>query len=462
FPDATAARTAYYTLDRNIIASHLYMITDNYVYEKDTVGENAQEITYVFDRTTHDRVKSVIPNFSLNFFEKESNRFFPRESNQYIGIEEAKKFELVEHLWKNQIKQYREKYENLILSITGGNDSRVSLAMAKEYKKDIKFFTYSTQKGEVENQGKYAKTLSIDQSIVRQILQDIPLNHKFFFFDETKIKLTPEEQKALSKNTLKPHGRFLIGHYNNAFANKKIMHIRGNLLEIGRAYFINEKRKNSIEEVESTFKHGFKKYKEIINEQKKHEISAEGINTFQYHKELYGYHILDMYYWENRMGRWHSEVLNETDAAFDTFLPFNMRTIIDISLSFSLKERKSDYLFKELINRNYPILNFYGKNTKLNLYEQFKNTNETKEFSSQKSTNFFKEFIAYDIVTGEYIKETTTENKIFIPERKIVKGSFSEVKFTFNKEAGVARIGLLSKYVSASGANYLQYELYKN
>src|SRR5699024_1645395 len=106
--------------------------------------------------------------------------------------------------------------------------------------------------------------------------------------------------------------------------------------------------------------------------------------------------------------------------------------------------------------------NFYGKNTKLNLYEQFKNTNETKEFSSQKSTNFFKEFIAYDIVTGEYIKETTTENKIFIPERKIVKGSFSEVKFTFSKEAGVARIGLLSKYVSASGANYLQYELYKN
>src|SRR5699024_9118730 len=227
FPDATAARTAYYTLDKNIIASHLCMITDNNIYEKDETGKNAQEVTYVFDRTTHSQIKSVIPNFSLDFFKKEVNRFFPRKSNQYIGMQDSKKFELVEHLWKNQIKQYSEKYENLILSITGGNDSRVSLAMAKEYTKDIEFFTYSTQRGEVENLGKYAKALSIDQSIVRQILQDIPLNHKFLYFDETKTNLTTEEQNALSKNTLKPHGRFLISHYNNAFPNKKVMHIRG-------------------------------------------------------------------------------------------------------------------------------------------------------------------------------------------------------------------------------------------
>src|SRR5699024_12461082 len=108
------------------------------------------------------------------------------------------------------------------------------------------------------------------------------------------------------------------------------------------------------------------------------------------------------------------------------FLSFNMRSIIDISLSFSLKERKSDYLFKELINRNYPILNFYGKNTKLNLYEQLKNINETKELASQKSTGLFKEFIVYDIETGEYIKETDTENKILIIKRKKVKDSNSK------------------------------------
>src|SRR5699024_5282378 len=93
-------------------------------------------------------------------------------------------------------------------------------------------------------------------------------------------------------------------------------------------------------------------------------------DRLNYGVNIYDYHILDLYHWEVRMGRWHPEILNTHDIIFDTISPFNHRAMIEVSLSFSYEKRRDEYLFKELINRNYSILNFYGDNTLKNLYEQ--------------------------------------------------------------------------------------------
>src|SRR5699024_6605688 len=77
----------------------------------------------------------------------------------------------------------------------------------------------------------------------------------------------------------------------------------------------------------------------------------------------------DLFYWEIRMGKWHSEILNENDAAFETVLPHNSRRILKLLLSYSPEQRKSSFAVKELINSNAPILNFFGVNDKRNLYE---------------------------------------------------------------------------------------------
>src|SRR5699024_4609783 len=144
---------------------------------------------------------------------------------------------------KDQIYKYNKEYENIIFSITGGADSRVSLAMANEYKNTMRFFTYSTAEGETKDKNKYANVLSDDQYIVRQIFKDVPLNHEFFFFDQSQEHLTKKENFILDKNTIKPHGRFIIPFYKKSFPEKNIMHLRGTPLEVGRGYFLLEREK---------------------------------------------------------------------------------------------------------------------------------------------------------------------------------------------------------------------------
>src|SRR5699024_12596062 len=93
-------------------------------------------------------------------------------------------------------------------------------------------------------------------------------------------------------------------------------------------------------------------------------------NVKFYCSDLYDYNLLDLAFWETRMGRWHAEIVNETDIAFQSFIPYNMRALIDISLSFPYEIRKSIQFFRNLINRNYPVLNFFCYNNFNILYEQ--------------------------------------------------------------------------------------------
>src|SRR5699024_8664723 len=106
------------------------------------------------------------------------------------------------------------------------------------------------------------------------------------------------------------------------------------------------------------------KAKEIENQ---YDLFVKKLN---FGENIFDYHIMDINYWEVRMGRWHAEVINNHDILFDTISPYNHRALIDVTLAFPYKKRKSEYVFKEIINRNTPILNFFGDNNIKNIYEQ--------------------------------------------------------------------------------------------
>lgn len=232
------------------------------------------------------------------------------------------------------------------------------------------------------------------------------------------------------------------------------MHMRGTPLEIGQAYFLARDRENTIDEIKSTFKHNMKKYEKEITEKDIDSIFENGMKYFGYDKNLFDYHVLDLYYWENRMGRWHSEILNENDVCFETMMPFNMRAMIDISLSYSRLQRRSGYIFEELINRNFPILNFYGKNEKKNLYEQQKERmNENIEFFS--SFSVFKE--------NKFIEEVqTSENKLFIPLEYLKKDYNIQTSILFTKQKGILDIHYLNKYFNSKANSYINFEILLN
>src|SRR5699024_4330771 len=115
-----------------------------------------------------ENIKSMIPNHSFNFTTKEIRRFFPRENNIFTSYSEDEKFRLIERFWKEQLSYYFSKYENFIFSITGGGDSRFSLALLREHLDKVQFFTYSRVKG-IDNSTYAGKILTLDYQIVKQM-----------------------------------------------------------------------------------------------------------------------------------------------------------------------------------------------------------------------------------------------------------------------------------------------------
>lgn len=453
YPDASATRSCYYMLEKNVVSSHLNLITDNFDCAIDKITEGHPYVSNNFDRTPYENIKSILPNFFLDLNNKNLNRFFPRKNNIYKNRKEI--FEIVEKLWKSQVAYYHKNCDNLVFSLTGGLDSRVSLAMSRELASDIKFFTYSISADEEKDDLFFSSSLYLDKYIVNKILCDFPLNHKFFLFDNKKINFSDQEKNALSKNSTVSHGKYLIKHYNQAFPEPNVMHLRSNLLEIGRAFYMNYSEKNSIQSLRKVFYNSvIARYHNEVSKENIDKLFLEGIREMQYNV-IYDYHILDLFYWENRMGRWFSEVLNETDSAFDTFLPFNMRAIIDISLSFNLEDRKSGYMFKELINRNFSVLNFYGINSEKNSYEKNRDNNIYKN-------KYFVEFEVFDIVNLKYSYIKSNNNCIFLPVNYLIKDCCAKVKFYFSKKSGLVNISLLNEYNSKKGVGYLKYEVYKN
>src|SRR5699024_1296790 len=185
----------------------------------------------------------------------------------------------------------------------------------------------------------------------------------------------------------------------------------------------------------------------------------EALERLNFGENMFDYHILDLYFWENRIGAWHTEVLNETDSAFDTLLPFNHRAIIEIASSFPLEIRRSEQVFKELINRNHPILNFYGINEKSNLYEQYR---DQLIMQNESKIKLFTKFSVVNKAHDKYVEYIANDNTIYLPEKYIDKNNFSETSFVFNSETGIVMLEIYSKYLSKSGRGYLQYSILKN
>ena len=454
YPDACMCRSIYYTTDRNIVASHVEMIVDNFGYDKDPVAEQAPRVSFNLTKSPYVGIKSLLPNISLEVFSKSTYRFFPRYENKYNKLDEESKFVLIEKLWKGQLEHYVKNYENLVFSITAGSDSRVSLAMAKEFKNKIKFFTYAPADSNTTSDSYFIKSLSIDKSVVNQFVRDIDFNHKFLIFGDENEDLSEEEVEVLNKNTVKIHGRFLLKHYVHSFPEDSVMHIRANLLEIGRAHFLNNDRPSNIKSIKNVYDFDLKSYFKVLPKADLDLVFNEGIKEFHYN-ETYDYHLLDLYYWENRMGRWFSEVLNETDSAFETVLPYNMRAIIDVSLSFNLDKRRDDYMFKELVNRNFPILNFYGRNVVENTYEQDRN----KKYSK---CNLIEVANIYNASHERVLTFELIDNTLFLPAEFIQKGYTSETQFSFIEEKGLMNLDLISPYFSKKAENYLVYEILIN
>lgn len=448
YPDATASRSVYYSVDFKAAASHTRLLNEVYTLESDPLNKVQNEYRINGENNIFMNVKSIISNFYFDFHKNEKVRFWPRQNNRFTYTKEKVKLELASKIWKLQLDKFTNEYKHVVMSMTGGLDSRVSLALLNGYYDKVLGFTYtpSTRK-DFQASTSWEKSIFRDKKIVDELLEIVNIKHRYLDVSNKELILNEDEVNILNKNTITHHGRFVLPLYKKELPFDDLLHIRGNLLEIGRSTHISTTTENTIEDMEkkviSFLTKNIKKDNKYYNILK--HTATNIVSDYQYHKYSHDFHLMDLLYWENRHARWLSEILNETDFSFETFLPFNNRMLIEISLSYPLHKRKNAYFFNELINKNNSILNFHSKNKLLNLYEEKRYLSNIALFNSLDYYNENNELI------GTY---NTNNNTIFVPTKYLGNKNYASFKTNFKMEKGILQLSYRNPYFNAKANKY--------
>lgn len=372
YTDPSNTRSTYFTLSDLVVSSHVNLINDNFRFKKSGISYALSNALYY---TSYEEIRSTIANFSVNLNKNKYKRIFPRSRNRYTNLSSDEKYKLYNKI-SNQIFSYiTSHYDEKLLSLSGGGDSRFSMALSKKYKDKIKYFTYVTNPHN-DQSTPVKREAHKDLTIVKQMLDNLDFNHKFCYLNQIQNDYTAQEKKIIRKNTIAPHSMFLINLSRKFLPIEgKVVHIRSNLYEIGQAgAYKKTYRESNLEQFKIAFD---KRYKKLLKPEDSIEeydrAYYEFMNELGYTDFIYDYHLLDLYLWEIRLSRWHSEILNTHDVCFETLSPFNHRILLEIALSFNYEYRKNGQMFQELININWPVLNFFGDNNIKNMYESNKN-----------------------------------------------------------------------------------------
>ncbi|MCK4799243.1 MAG: hypothetical protein KAT05_17855, partial [Spirochaetes bacterium] len=352
--DATGIKTLFYhkLSEEIILSSHIQMIAEIKKYKirglrLDYIKSSSFKTQSRYlpgISTTYENINILSPNTLIDLSNRKIKRFFPREklNRQKISPELVDELAI---LLSNQVDLLSKKYK-LAISLTGGIDSRLTLAAARKNIDDIVCFTYvfNDDLGHKEDL-KFAEDMCKKNNINHQIylIDKNKYNKPVDTFRRNSAFIRADSQGIIAKALMDryPGGRlhlkstvseigegFLLRHYPPLPAFKII-------LPYLFSYFFNIRRFS---------KFSLDSFKEYID-----------ITSFC---DIFNYNYLyyDMLYWEHRNGCWQSLQIQDFDVSHDTFIIYNNRHILKKLLSVNIIDRLECNLQFQLIKKLWPEL----------------------------------------------------------------------------------------------------------
>ncbi|MBY0145142.1 hypothetical protein [Neobacillus niacini] len=356
--DAAGLRSIFYSTEQTVIASHSDLVNEVTNSGESTKVDREWLKTYSSSLipghfTYYHNIYFLTPNTLLEVNTTNVRRFFPREDIEIKPMEQI--VEEITALSKKQMELLSKSHKTFLFSLTGGIDSRTTLALAKDFKDKCHFFTY---RKENFNSSKL-NAFIIDESIVKEMTYNLDLNHEFLTIDyNLKDQDFIDFTNVMNRNITIQHNLRLAKLYLDSFPSN-LIHIRSNVYEIGTMSYRRRFKLPKTPTVESLV---LIYSKEAKDDQRVYDAFKQFYETIQL-DQIHNYDAFDLLYWEYRMGTWHSQIISESDVAHDTFVLINVRKIIKLLLSVPLSEKQDKTVLKELINKNWPILNYWEVNS---------------------------------------------------------------------------------------------------
>jgi len=320
FNDTCAQSEIYYDINFTCFGSQPKLLSEiieplphNNPIAKDfyTSSLFRKKFLFIGDTSHTKNIKHLKPNHYININQKNVIRFYPVNIIQELPLDEvAKRASL---MIKGYINAISLRHKTAI-AVTGGYDSRILFLASLDT--DSKYYVL---KKENMSGNHY------DISIPKQLTS---IYNKKFHVITIKKKEKKEFSQEYTKSIDFPRYLNLTG---NIFKNH--IYLSGKVSEVARNYFGYKKnitpKDLSILNGYSIHPFPIKQYSEYLSKN----------NTI--FKKL-NYNLLDMFYWEEKMGNWAAKSKTESESLKRTVIaPFNSRELLTLLLSVNRKFRDS-------------------------------------------------------------------------------------------------------------------------
>jgi hypothetical protein len=293
-----------------------------------------QKKYFVLDTTPYERIMHLQPNHFLDVDFKSCERFFPLEKLKEKSIDDVAK--LAAKMLKGYLEAIAYRSRNLKLPVTAGYDSRVLFLASLDL--ECQYFI-----SQHEGMDKEHYDITIAKRITKLYNKPLLIQRDR---DIEKEPINDCREKAIDFPR--------IPIIKNEFLENSIL-INGNISEIARNFYGDFKTTSArkLAFLNNYFDHPFviKCYENWMKKNKK---------TI----EDKGYHYLDIFYWEEKMGNWTAKAKTEAKASgYEMLSPYNSRMLLELMLTVDRKYRDNfnnvlyDKIIYYLSSDNKDIMN---------------------------------------------------------------------------------------------------------
>jgi hypothetical protein len=350
FSDPTGLRSVYYTdahMEPFFCASQPGIIADllDLSYSNEAINEflnssyarKDREFWWPSGISLYNRIRHLVPNHYLDLHNRDEKRFWPWEGINPLDIHDA--VEQSSIILRNLLEGGAKRFK-LALPITAGIDSRTILAASKDVSKDI--FYYTLLYYDLNHK-------SADVQIPRRLLSTVGLQHHILDCSST---MDSDFRAIYMQNVDNAHeawGHIAFG-LSITYPQNRVC-VKGSCSEIARCFYYKGGYPRSITGTTLAELNGMNNNRFAILQFEKWLKQSLGSAKDS------NIHILDLFYWEHRMGSWQAMSQLEWDIVQEAYTPFNCRDLLTILLAVNIRYRKYPYkLYKYVIFKLWPEL----------------------------------------------------------------------------------------------------------
>lgn len=362
--DASGMQTTFYTVNSGkiYVSSHTNLIGDLLDLDWDPYVVRLKNYRFFKllgnalpgNLTQFAKVKRLIPNHYVKIEDRSVtvNRFYWPHRLEKTSEEIVDEVSEILH---SNMMLISKKWEKPAISMTGGCDSKTTVACTNGLYDQFRYFSYSSSEAE-----------KVDAEAAEKICKAIGLEHRTYIIPE-EVDNSEETAEILNWNT----GNIRYSHHNDV--RKRIVfadiedfdvEVKSWASEIGRAYY-SKRFHGRTEFGEMTPRKCTTLYKFFFHNRRlvkqTDRVFEKYIRRYFEQSKMNPVEWQEQFFWEFRVPSWNGLVITgEHRYSFDITIPYNNRRIFELLLSAPIEDRISDRIYIDIREKMNPVIDQTG------------------------------------------------------------------------------------------------------